>query len=66
MSEVLGDREPLIVIDGKVATLQQLNAINPKEIDNVSVIKNEDVLKEYAKHFNADTSNGILFINTKE
>jgi protein TonB len=32
----------------------------------VSVIKNEDVLKEYAKHFNADTSNGILFINTKE
>ena len=24
------------------------------------------MLKEYAKHFNADTSNGILFINTKE
>ena len=58
--------EPLIVIDGKVATLQQLKALDPKEIDNVSVIKNEDVLKEYAKHFNADTSNGILFINTKE
>ena len=66
MSEVLGDREPLLVIDGKVTKPEQLNAINPKEIDNVSVIKNEDVLKEYAKHFNADTSNGILFINTKE
>jgi len=56
--------EPLIVIDGKVATLQQLKALDPKEIDNVSVIKNEDVLKEYANHFNADTSNGILFIKT--
>ena len=66
MSEVLGDREPLLVIDGKVTKPEQLNASNPKEIDNVSVIKNEDVLKEYAKHFNADTSNGILFINTKE
>ncbi|MBQ3753228.1 MAG: TonB family protein [Prevotella sp.] len=66
MSEVLGDREPLLVIDGKVTKPEQMNAINPKEIDNVSVIKNEDVLKEYAKHFNADTSNGIIFINTKE
>ena len=66
MSEVLGDREPLLVIDGKVTKPEQMNAINPKEIDNVSVIKNEDVLKEYAKHFNADTSNGILFINTKD
>ncbi len=58
--------EPLIVIDGKVATLQQLKALDPKEIDNVSVIKNEDLLKEYANHFNADTSNGILFIKTME
>jgi len=58
--------EPLIVIDGKVATLQQLKALDPKEIDNVSVIKNEDLLKEYANHFNADTSNGILFFKTME
>jgi TonB family protein len=58
--------EPLIVIDGKVATLQQLKALDPKEIDNVSVIKDENALKEYAEHFNADTSNGILFINSKD
>jgi len=64
--EASGDREPLLVIDGKVTKPEQMNAINPKEIDNVSVIKNEDVLKEYAKHFKADTSNGIIFINTKE
>ena len=66
MKELLGDREPLLVVDGKVTKPEQMNSINPKEIDNVSVIKNEDVLKEYAKHFKADTSNGILFINTKE
>ena len=58
--------EPLIVIDGKAATMQQLKALDPKEIDNLSVIKNEEALKEYAKHFKADTSNGILFVNTKE
>ena len=66
MREVFGDREPLLVVDGKVTKPEQLNDINPKEIDNVTIIKNEDVLKDYAKHFKADTSNGILFINTKE
>ena len=58
--------EPLIVINGKAATMQQLKALDPEEIDNLSIIKNEDVLKEYAKHFKADTSNGIIFVNTKE
>lgn len=60
------DKEPLIVIDGKVATAEQMKALDPKEVDNVSVIKNEETKKLYAKHFNADTSNGIIFINTKE
>ena len=46
--------------------MQQLKALDPEEIDNLSVIKNEGALKEYAKHFNADTSNGIIFVNTKE
>ena len=58
--------EPLIVVDGKVATKEQVMALDQSEIDNVTVMKNEDALKEYAKAFNADTSNGILFINTKE
>ena len=58
--------EPLIVIDGKAATMQQLKALDPKEIDNLSVIKNEEALKLYAEHFKADTSNGIIFVNTKD
>ena len=58
--------EPLIVINGKAATMQQLKALDPEEIDNLSIIKNEEALKLYAEHFKADTSNGILFVNTKE
>ena len=58
--------EPLIVIDGKVATVEQLKALDQKEIDNMSVVKNEESKAVYARHFNADTSNGILFINTKD
>ena len=58
--------EPLIVINGKAATMQQLKALDPEEIDNLSVSKNEEALKLYAEHFKADTSNGIIFINTKE
>ena len=58
--------EPLIVIDGKMANKEQLEALDKNTIDNISVIKNEEVTKVYAKHFNADTSNGIIFVNTKE
>ena len=58
--------DPLIVIDGQVATAEQMKALDPKAIDNVSVVKDEETKVIYAQHFNADTSNGIIFINTKE
>ena len=67
LDEVLDGPEPLIVIDGKVATVEQLKALDQEEIDNITVLKKaKEPLEVYAKHFNADTSNGILFINTKE
>lgn len=58
--------EPLFILDGKVATREQMMALDQSTIDHVNVMKNEEALKEYAKHFNADTSNGIIFINTKD
>ena len=61
-----GEKDPLIVIDGKVASVEQMKALDPKTIDNVNVVKNEEVKKHYAAHFKADTSNGIIFINTKD
>ena len=67
LDEVLEGPGPLIVIDGKVATVEQLKALDQEEIDNITVLKKaKEPLEVYAKHFNADTSNGILFINTKE
>ncbi|MBR5062130.1 MAG: energy transducer TonB [Prevotella sp.] len=60
------DPEPLLVLNGKVATMEQVKALDQSTIDHVNVMKNEEALKIYAKHFNADTSNGIVFINTKE
>ena len=65
-----GDKEPLLVIDGKVATREQLQAMDPKTIDNINVVKasedNKDLRRVYGDKFNADTSNGIIFIITKE
>ena len=60
------DPEPLFVLNGKVATREKVMALDQSSIDNINVIKNEESLKEYAKHFNTDTSNGIIFVNTKD
>ena len=61
-----GGPEPLIVIDGKVATAEQLKALDQSTIDHINVIKDGEHAKIVAKHFNADSSNGIIFVNTKE
>ena len=58
--------EPLFVLNGKVATREQVMALDPSTIDNINVMKNKEALEEYASHFNADTSNGIIFANTKD
>lgn len=66
-SEMFTGNEPLFVLDGQVATKEQVKALNPNEISDISVVKPEssDVLKAYGKHFNAKASNGIVFIRTK-
>ena len=58
--------EPLFVLNGKVATREQVMSLDPSTIDNINVMKNKEALEEYASHFNADTSNGIIFVNTKD
>ena len=58
--------EPLLILNGKVATKEQVMALNQDEIDHINVLKDEERAKEYGKHFNADVSNGIVFVNTKD
>ena len=65
--ETPSEHEPLLILDGKIATREQVKALDQNEIDKINVVKPEskDVLEAYAKHYNADTSNGIIFIVTK-
>ena len=67
ISETPSEHEPLLILDGKVATREQVKALDQNEIDHINTVKPEakDVLEAYAKHYNADTSNGIIFIITK-
>ena len=67
ISETPSDHDPLVILDGKIATMEQVKALDQNEIDHINVVKAEakDVLEAYAKHYNADTSNGIIFIITK-
>lgn len=62
--------EPLLVLDGKVATMEQVKAIDQSSIDHINVLKysedKKDLLRVYGDKYNADTSNGIIFIVTKE
>ena len=63
-------KDPLFVVDGKVITLEQFKALDQKTIDHINVVKaseeNKDLRRVYGDKFNADTSNGIIFIITKE
>ena len=63
-------KDPLFVLDGKVATLEQFKSLDQKTIDHINVVKaseeNKDLRRVYGDKYNADTSNGIIFIITKE
>jgi TonB family protein len=45
-----------------------MQALDHNTIDHINTINEskKDILKVYANRYNADTSNGIIFINTKE
>ncbi|MBP5509075.1 MAG: M56 family metallopeptidase, partial [Prevotella sp.] len=62
--------EPLLVLDGKVVSKEQVMALDQSTIDHINVLKysedKKDLLRVYGDKFNADTSNGIIFIITKE
>ncbi len=56
----LGSNTPLIVIDGIVGG--DINALNPADIDNVSVLKDAGSAAIYGSR----SSNGVLLITTKK
>jgi TonB-linked SusC/RagA family outer membrane protein len=56
----LGNNEPLIVIDG-VAAREGLNTIDPRDVENISVLKDAS-----AAIYGARAANGVILITTKQ
>ncbi len=58
----LNNTNPLIVIDGIISTPTDMNAINPDDIDNVSVLKDAASSSIYGSR----AANGVIAITTKK
>lgn len=49
---------PMIIIDGKVATKEQLSKLSTSDIESIDVLKNEKSLEKYK------ASNGVIVVKT--
>ena len=57
-----GVENPLVVIDGKHATMEELQALDPQTIDNISVLKDKASLEVFGE----DGKNGVIIVTTKD
>ena len=56
-----GNNQALLVLDGIIVPLSQLNSINPNDIDNVNILKGANAAALYG----SDASNGVIIVSTK-
>jgi TonB-linked SusC/RagA family outer membrane protein len=56
-----GNNQALLVLDGVIVPLNQLNSINPNDIDNVNILKGANAAALYG----SDASNGVIIVSTK-
>ncbi|WP_449397515.1 hypothetical protein [Chryseobacterium wanjuense] len=61
-SSVKPEKNPLVVIDGQVSDMETLKKLDPKKIENISVIKKEKA----AGLFSGKAQNGLLVVITKD
>ena len=57
---VNGTSSPLVLIDGISGSLDELNAMNPNDIENISVLKDAS-----AAIYGARSASGVLLVSTK-
>jgi TonB-linked SusC/RagA family outer membrane protein len=55
-----GNSSPLVLIDGMAGSLDELNAMDPNDIDNISVLKDAS-----AAIYGARSASGVLLVTTK-
>lgn len=58
----MNNNDPLIVIDGLVASLSSLNQLNPSDVENISILKDAGSAAIYGSR----SSNGVILVTTKK
>ena len=62
-NEMKGDLEnPLVIIDGKRSTTEEMKALDPKAIDHINVLKDKSATEVYGE----EGKNGVIDITTKK
>ena len=54
------DKEPLVIIDGQICDNDTLQKLDPNDIDEISVLKDESAMRLY------QAENGVILISTKK
>ena len=54
--------EPMIIVDGKKVTKEELQVLPPESIANITVMKKEAAIKSYGE----DAKDGVIIVNTKK
>ncbi|WP_435414702.1 MG2 domain-containing protein [Polaribacter aestuariivivens] len=62
LGSVSGNTNPLYVIDGKVISAEELKSMNPNNIGEITVLKNEQATSLYGSR----GANGVVIITTKK
>ena len=55
-------KNPMLIVDGKKVTKEELQALPPESIASISVMKEEAAISSYG----ADAKDGVIFVNTKK
>lgn len=56
-----GNNQPLLVLDGSPVPLNQLNRLNPNDVDDITILKGASAAAIYGP----DGVNGVIFVKTK-
>jgi TonB-linked SusC/RagA family outer membrane protein len=56
-----GNNQALLVLDGVIVPLSQLNSINPNDIESTNILKGANAAALYG----SDAANGVLIVSTK-
>jgi len=56
-----GNNQPLVVVDGKITSYNSIESLNPKEINDITVLKDANATAIYGNKAN----NGVIIISTK-